>query len=45
LKKLRKDIKAVYLIGNEILNCRRQLDIAVAKEDFDTAIRLRVLQL
>jgi hypothetical protein len=43
LKKIRKDIKEVYLIGNEILNSKRQLDIAVAREDFDTAIRLRVL--
>ena len=35
-------MRIVYLIGNEILNSRRQLDFAVAKEDFDTAVKLRV---
>jgi hypothetical protein len=43
LKKIKGDIKTLYSIGNEILNTRRQSDIAVAKEDFDTAIKLRVI--
>lgn len=42
LKKLKKDLKIVYELGNDILNSQRQLKIAVAKEDFDTAILLRV---
>lgn len=42
LKKIKDDIKTVYFIGNEILNLERKLQIAVARDDFEEAIRLRV---
>jgi centrosomal protein CEP104 len=43
LKKIKGDIKTLHSIGYEIISAKRQLDIAVAKEDFDTAIKLRVI--
>lgn len=42
MKKIKGDIKQIYYIGNEILNACRQLEIAKSKDDYDTAIKLRV---
>lgn len=42
MKKIKKDIKTVYYIGNEILNTQRQLEIAKSRDDYDTCIKLRV---
>jgi hypothetical protein len=41
LKKIKKDIKIVFQIGNDILNLERKLKIAKSKEDFDSCIKLR----
>lgn len=41
MKKIKNDIKTVYFIGNEILNSRRQLEIAKSRNDYDTCIKLR----
>ncbi len=43
MKKIKKDIKIVFQIGNEILNIERKLQIAKSKEDFDSCIKLRAL--
>ena len=41
LRKIKKDIKQAFFLGNEILNIDRQLAFAKGKEDFDTCIKLR----
>ena len=41
LRKIKKDIKQAFFLGNEILNVDRQLAFAKSKEDFDTCIELR----
>ena len=41
LRKIKKDIKQAFFLGNEILNVDRQLAFAKSKEDFDTCIQLR----
>ena len=41
MKKIKKDIKVVFYLGNEILNCMRELEIAKSRDDYDTCIRLR----
>ena len=41
LRKIKKDIKQAFFLGNEILNVDRQLAFAKSKEDFDTCIKLR----
>lgn len=41
LRKIKKDIKQAFFLGNEILNCDRQLKYAKSKEDYDTCIKLR----
>jgi len=41
LKKIKKDIKIVYYLGNEILHKERDLKIYTAKEKYDKAIELR----
>ena len=41
LRKIKKDIKQAFFLGNEILNIDRQLVFAKGKEDFDTCIKLR----
>ena len=41
MKKIKTDIKTIYYIGNEILNCERKLTIAKSKEDYDFCINLR----
>ena len=41
LRKIKKDIKLAFFLGNEILNVDRQLAFAKSKEDFDTCIELR----
>ena len=42
LKALVKDLKIVFELGNDILKLKRELEIAVGKEDFDKAIEIRV---
>lgn len=41
LKQLTKDIKRVFDIGTQILQLKRELSVAIAKEDFDLALELR----
>lgn len=41
LKALAEDIKVVFEIGREIWNIRRELNFAIAKEDFSRAIDLK----
>ena len=41
LRKIKKDIRQAFFLGNEILNVDRQLAFAKSKEDFDTCIELR----
>jgi hypothetical protein len=41
MKKIKKDIKNVYYIGNEILNLERQIIVAKNREQFDLCIKLR----
>ena len=41
LRKIKKDIKQAFFLGNEILNIDRELAFAKGKEDFDTCIKLR----
>ncbi len=41
LRKIKKDIRQAFFLGNEILNVDRQLAFAKSKEDFDTCIKLR----
>ena len=41
LRKVKKDIKLAFYLGNEILNCDRELQYAKSKEDYDTCIMLR----
>ena len=41
LRKIKKDIKQAFYLGNEILNIDRQIAFAKSKEDFDTCIQLR----
>ena len=41
LRKIKKDIKQAFFLGNEILNIDRELAFAKSKEDFDTCIKLR----
>mmetsp|Transcript_30234 Transcript_30234/g.34616 ORF Transcript_30234/g.34616 Transcript_30234/m.34616 type:complete len:441 (+) Transcript_30234:175-1497(+) len=41
LNQITKDLKIVYDLGNEILNLKRELEIASAREDFNTAIEIR----
>ena len=41
LHQLTKDLKIVYDLGNEILNLKRDLEYASAKEDFNKAIEIR----
>lgn len=41
LNQVTKDLKVVYDLGNEILNLKRELEIAAAKEDYNYAIELR----
>lgn len=41
LNQITKDLKVVYDLGNEILNLKRNLEIATSKEDYPTAIELR----
>ena len=45
LKKIKKDMKLVYYLGNEILNRERDLKIYEAKEKYDKSIELRVRNL
>ena len=41
LKPLVKDLKIVFEIGNDILKLKRELEIAVGREDFEKAIEIR----
>ena len=41
LRKIKKDIKQAFFLGNEILNTDREIAFAKSKEDFDTCIKLR----
>ena len=41
LRKIKKDIKQAFFLGNEILNVDRDIAFAKGKEDFDTCIKLR----
>ena len=41
LRKIKKDIKQAFFLGNEILNIDREIAFAKSKEDFDTCIKLR----
>ena len=41
LRKIKKDIKQAFYLGNEILNIDRQIDFAKSKEDFDTCVQSR----
>lgn len=41
LKSLVTDLKIVFEIGNEILKLKRELELAVMREDFDKAIEIR----
>ena len=41
LRKIKKDIKQAFYLGNEILNCDRELQFAKSKEDYDACIMLR----
>ena len=41
LNQITKDLKVVYDLGNEILNLKRELEFATAKEDYNKAIELR----
>lgn len=41
LKSLVTDLKIVFEIGNEILKLKRELELAVGREDFDKAIEIR----
>ena len=41
MRKIKKDIRQAFFLGNEILNVDRQLAFAKSKEDFDTCIKLR----
>lgn len=41
LKQLSKDLKAVFEIGNEILNLKRELEEVTSKEDYERAIEIR----
>ena len=41
LRKIKKDIRQAFYLGNEILNVDRQLAFAKSKEDFDRCIELR----
>ena len=41
LRKIKKDIKQAFFLGNEILNIDRQIAFSKSKEDFDTCIQLR----
>lgn len=41
LNQVTKDLKVVYDLGNEILNLKRELEIATAKEDYNKAIEIR----
>ncbi len=42
LRKIKKDIKMLYAIGNEILKNERNLKVAISYERFDEAIKIRV---
>ncbi len=41
LKSLVTDLKIVFEIGNDILKLKRELELAVGREDFDKAIEIR----
>lgn len=41
MKKIKKDMKIIFYLGNEILNTMRELEIAKSRDDYDTCIRLR----
>jgi hypothetical protein len=41
LRKIKKDIRQAFYLGNEILNVDRELAFAKSKEDFDRCIELR----
>ena len=41
LRSIKKDIRLAFYLGNSILNCDRELKIAVAKDDYDKCIELR----
>jgi centrosomal protein CEP104 len=41
LRKIKKDIKQTFYLGNEILNCDRELQFAKSKENYDACIMLR----
>ena len=41
LRKIKKDIRQAFYLGNEILNIDRQLAFAQSKGDYDKCIRLR----
>ena len=41
LRKIKKDIKQAFYLGNEILNCDRELAFAKSKDDYDKCISLK----
>jgi len=41
LKALVQDLKIVFELGNDILKLKRELEMAVGREDFNLAIELR----
>ena len=43
LRKIKKDMKIIYFLGNEILNKERDMKMYEASEKYDKAIELRVI--